>query len=82
MSMARSPVALARRDLRRETGRRRHVRAGTDVLVFVAVEGLAVLGEVPLNGLVHELAVATPELERDDGGKFLGALGHVLVWPT
>src|ERR1700729_1615885 len=57
------------------------VGAGADVLVLVRVEGLAVLREVPLDGLVHELPVAGAQVEGDHGGGLLGALGDRLVRP-
>jgi hypothetical protein len=38
-----------------------------------------VLREVPLDSLVHEIAKAGTELERDDGGRLFRAFGHVLV---
>jgi hypothetical protein len=56
-----------------------YVGAGADVLVRVGVEELAVLGEVPLDGPVHELAVAGSRVKGDDGGGLLGALGHNLI---
>src|SRR6266705_1612426 len=59
----------------------RYIGAGADVLVLVRVEGLAVLGEVPLDGLVHELAVTGAQVEGDHGGGLLPAGRDRLVRP-
>src|SRR3982074_3452186 len=59
--------------------RSRHVGPGADVLVAARVESLLVLREVPLDGLVHELAVAGPQVEGHHGGGLLRAAGDRLV---
>src|ERR1017187_5972756 len=61
-------------------------KCGADVLVPVGVEGLVMLGEVPLDGLVHELAIAGSQVEgRAGAGAGAGADplgGPVVVGPA
>ena len=53
--------------------------AGADVLVADRAEGLAVLREEPLHGLVHQRPVAPAQVERDHRGPDLAAGGHALA---
>ena len=50
----------------------RDIRPSANVLVLIGVEGAAMLGEVPLHRLIHELAIAQTQIECDDRGRLLG----------
>lgn len=55
------------------------VASAADVLVVATLEDLPVLGEVPLDCAVHELAATRAKVESDDSRRLLGALGDVFV---